>query len=115
MQIEEYIIPKKNRHKGWLRTLTFGIVDSFYNIGKYSVIEARVPERYLGKSLGEADVTNRYNVIVLTVLKLSKESENGVTKTFKTASCISTPNTVMHELEVLVQFGKLTDIKKLMH
>ncbi|WP_141110435.1 hypothetical protein [Dyadobacter psychrophilus] len=48
-----------------------------------SIIETRVPERHLGKFLPEVDLTNPYNVIVLAVPTLSKESENGLTKLSK--------------------------------
>ncbi|WP_026632444.1 potassium channel family protein [Dyadobacter alkalitolerans] len=116
MQIEEYILPEEeSAERLAMRLDNSGIVDSFKISEKYSIIETRVPARYIGMSLAQADFTNRYNVIVLTVLTLSKGSENGLAKIFKKASGIATPNTVMHENEVLVLFGELKDIEKLMH
>ena len=116
MQIEEYILPEEeSAERLAMRLDNSGIVDSFKISEKYSIIETRVPARYAGMSLAEADLTNRYNVIVLTVLTLSKESENGLAKIFKKASGIATPSTIMHENEVLVLFGEMKDIEKLMH
>jgi trk system potassium uptake protein TrkA len=116
MQIEEYILPEEeSAERLAMRLDNSGIVDSFKVSEKYSIIETRVPARYVGMTLAEADLTKRYNVIVLTVLTLSKGSENGLSKIFKRASGIATPNTVMHENEVLVLFGELDDIEKLMH
>lgn len=116
MQIEEYILPEEeSAERLAMRLDNSGIVDSFKISEKYSIIETRVPARYAGMSLAQADLTNRYNVIVLTVLTLSKESENGLAKIFKTASGIATPSTIMHENEVLVLFGEMKDIEKLMH
>lgn len=116
MQIEEYILPEEeSAERLAMRLDNSGIVDSFKVSEKYSIIETRVPSRYVGMTLAEADLTKRYNVIVLTVLTLSKGSENGLSKIFKRASGIATPNTVMHENEVLVLFGELDDIEKLMH
>lgn len=116
MQIEEYILPEEeSAERLAMRLDNSGIVDSFKVSEKYSIIETRVPTRYIGMTLAEADLTNRYNVIVLTVLTLSKQSENGLARIFKRASGIATPNTVMHENEVLVLFGELKDIEKLMH
>ncbi|GGB83417.1 potassium channel family protein [Dyadobacter sediminis] len=116
MQIEEYILPEEeSAERLAMRLDNSGIVDSFKISEKYSIIETRVPQRYVGMSLAEADLTNRYNVIVLTVLTLSKQSENGLAKIFKRASGIATPTTIMHEDEVLVLFGSLNDIEKLMH
>lgn len=116
MQIEEYILPEEeSAERLAMRLDNSGIVDSFKISEIYSIIETRVPQRYVGMTLAQADFTNRYNVIVLTVLTLSKGSENGLTKIFKRASGIATPNTVMLENEVLVLFGELSDIEKLMY
>lgn len=116
MAIEEYILPEEeSAERLAMRLDNSGIVDSFKISDKYSIIETKVPERYIGKTLAEADLTNRYNVIVLTVLTLSKGSENGLARIFKRASGIATPNTILRENEVLVLFGELKDIEKLMH
>lgn len=116
MQIEEYILPEEeSAERLAMRLDNSGIVDSFKVSEKYSIIETKVPERYIGMTVGEADLTKRYNVIVLTVLTLSKESENGFFKIFKRASGIATPQTIMKENEVLVLFGELKDIERLMH
>lgn len=116
MQIEEYILPEEDSAERLaMRLDNSGIVDSFKVSEKYSIIETRVPARYVGMSLAQADFTNRYNVIVLTVLTMSKGSENGLARIFKKASGIATPNTIMQENEVLVLFGELNDIEKLMH
>ncbi|WP_149244152.1 potassium channel family protein [Dyadobacter sp. 32] len=116
MQIEEYILPEEeSAERLAMRLDNSGIVDSFKISEKYSIIETKVPARFINKTLLEADLTNRYNVIVLTILTLSKESENGLARIFKRASGIATPDTVMRENEVLVLFGELKDIEKFMH
>lgn len=116
MQIEEYILPEEeSAERLAMRLDNSGIVDSFKISEKYSIIETKVPARFINKTLLEADLTNRYNVILLTILTLSKESENGLARIFKRASGIATPDTVMRENEVLVLFGELKDIEKFMH
>ena len=116
MQIEEYILPEEeSAERLAMRLDNSGIVDSFKISERYSIIETRVPNRYIGMTLAEADFTNRYKVIVLTVLTLSKGTEKGLIRTFKTASGIARPDTVLQENEILVLFGELKDIEKLMH
>ena len=116
MQIEEYILPEEeSAQRLAMRLDNSGIVDSFKISEKYSIIEIRVPRRYVGMTLAEADFTNKYRVIVLTVLNLSKGQDNGLIKTFKRASGIATPDTVMLENEILVLFGELKDIETLMN
>jgi len=92
MQIEEYILPEEeSAERLAMRLDNSGIVDFFKISEKYRIIETRVPARYIGMTLAEADLTKRYNVIVLTVLISSKESENGLAKIFERASGIATP------------------------
>ncbi|WP_439559030.1 TrkA family potassium uptake protein, partial [Dyadobacter sp.] len=116
MQIEEYVVPEEeSAERLAMRLDNSGIFDSFKISEKYSIIETKVPERYIGMTLAEADLTKRYNVIVLTVLTLSKGSEDGLAKIFRRASGIATPDTVLRADEVLVLFGELNDIERLMH
>ncbi|QRR00827.1 potassium channel family protein [Dyadobacter sandarakinus] len=116
MQIEEFFMPEEeSADRLAMRLDNSGIVDSFKISEKYSIIETKVPERYIGMTLAQADLTKRYNVIVLTVLTLSKGSEDGLAKIFRRASGIATPDTVLRQDEVLVLFGELSDIERLMH
>jgi len=116
MQIEEFIIPEEeSAERLAIRLDNSGIVDSFKISEKYSIIETKVPTRYIGMTLAEANLTKRYNLIVLTVLTLSKGSEGGLAKIFKRSSGIATPDTVLRENEVLVLFGELKDIERLMN
>jgi trk system potassium uptake protein TrkA len=116
MDIEEYILPEEeSAERLAMRLDNSGIVDSFKISEKYSIIETRVPDRYVGMTLAEADLTKRYNVIVLTTLTMSKGMEDGLSKIFKKASGVASPSTVLLEDEVLVLFGELQDIEKLMH
>lgn len=116
MQIEEYVVPEEeSAERLAMRLDNSGIFDSFKISEKYSIIETKVPERYIGMTLAQADLTKRYNVIVLTVLTLSKGSEDGLAKIFRRASGIATPDTVLRADEVLVLFGELNDIERLMH
>ncbi|WP_025761389.1 potassium channel family protein [Dyadobacter tibetensis] len=116
MQIDEYVLPEEeSAERLAMRLDNSGIVDSFKISERYSIIETKVPKKYIGMSLAQADFTKRYQVIVLTVLTVSKASENGLIKTFTKASGIATPDTIMHEDEVLVLFGEMKDIEKLMH
>ncbi len=116
MQIEEYVLPEEeSAERLAMRLDNSGIVDSFKISEKYSIIETKVPKKYIGQTLAQADFTKRYQVIVLTVLTVSKGIENGMNKIFTTASGIATPDTVMKEDEVLVLFGEMKDIEKLMY
>ena len=107
MQIDEYIMPEEEAAERLaMRLDNIDIVDSFKVSDRYSIIETRVPNKYIGLTLREADLTNKYKVIVLTTIQV-KDGAN------KEASGIAKSDTILQENDLLVLFGELSDIKKL--
>lgn len=107
MHVDEYIMPEEEAAERLaMRLDNIDIVDSFKVSDRYSIIETRVPNRYIGMTLREADLTNKYKVIVLTTIKIKDA-------TSKEASGIAKFDTLLQENELLVLFGELSDIKKL--
>ncbi len=115
MNIDEYIMPEEEAAERLaMRLDNIDIVDSFKISEKYSIIETKVPEKYVGMTLKEADLTNKYKVIVLTTVKVESEvNKNGTTKIAKEASGIAKSDTILHENDLLVLFGELANIKNL--
>jgi len=64
-------------------------------------------------TLQEANLTNLYKIIVLTTVKITETKKDGITKEQKEASGIATSETVMAEGDILVVFGELSNINKL--
>ncbi|MGN0003414.1 MAG: potassium channel family protein [Sphingobacterium composti] len=107
MQIDEYIMPEEEAAERLaMRLDNIDIVDSFKVSDRYSIIETKVPRKYVGMTLQEANLTNKYKVIVLTTVKVSEGLH-------KEASGIAKSNTLLNENDLLVLFGELSDIKKL--
>ena len=114
MEINEYIMPEEEAAERLaMRLDNIDIVDSFKVSDKYSIVETKVPARYVGMTLREANLTNIYKVIVLTTVKITDVKKNGVTKEQKEASGIAISETMMEEGDILVVFGELSDINKL--
>lgn len=115
MNIDEYIMPEEEAAERLaMRLDNIDIVDSFKISDKYSIIETKVPSKYIGKTLKEADLTNKYKVIVLTTIQLETSTHNdGSSKTRKEASGIAKSDTVLRENDLLVLFGELSNIKEL--
>lgn len=112
MQIDEYIMPEEEAAERLaLRLDNVDIVDSFKVSDKYSIIETKVPAKYVGKTLKDADLTNTYKVIVLTTIKISEKGAGSGSS--KLASGIAKSDTMLNENDLLVLFGELSDIKKL--
>lgn len=114
MQIAEYIMPEEDAAERLaMRLDNIDIVDSFKISDEYSIIETKVPAKYVGMTLKEANLTNRYRVIVLTTIKEVEQTENGKLRIEKQASGIATSDTRLEQHDILVLFGNSQDINRL--
>ncbi|MFC3200172.1 potassium channel family protein [Parapedobacter deserti] len=114
MDIDEYITPEEeSAARLAMRLDNIDIVDSFKISDRYSIIETKVPSKYVGMTLKQANLTNKYRVIVLTTIKSTARQENGKTKINKEATGIAQSDTVLAEGDILVLFGELKDTNRL--
>ena len=114
MDIDEYIMPEEeSAARLAMRLDNIDIVDSFKISERYSIIETKVPAKYVGMTLKDANLTNRFKVIVLTTIKSTEALENGKMKVSKEATGIAQSDTVLAEDDILVLFGELKDINRL--
>src|SRR5690606_16194867 len=96
MDIDEYIMPEEDAAgRLAMRLDNIDIVDSFKISDNYSIIETKVPGKYVGMTLKDANLTNKFRVIVLTTMK------------GKMATGIAQSDTVLAEGDILVLFGEL--------
>lgn len=102
MAIAEYIMPEEeSAARLAMRLDNIDIVNSFKISDRYSIIETKVPAKYAGMTLRDADLTNKYQVIVLTTLA-NKE-----------ASGIAKSDTRLTQGDILVLFGEMANINRL--
>lgn len=114
MDIAEYVMPEEEAAMRLaMRLDNIDIVDSFQVSDKYSIIETKVPVKYVGLSLQEANLTNKYKVIVLTTLREQESTEPGKNRLKREASGIAKSNTILQAGDVLVLFGEMSDIMRL--
>jgi trk system potassium uptake protein TrkA len=114
MGIKEIIHPEEETADRWAKKITMkGIVDSFMLSNEYAVIEAIVPERYVGKTLQESGIRNNYEIIVLTTIKESFEKNllGNLSKSIEVHG-IASSSTVLEKDDLLVMYGKLDDINR---
>ncbi|PRD51890.1 potassium channel family protein [Sphingobacterium gobiense] len=114
MQIDDYIMPEEEAAERLaMRLDNVDIIDSFKISDRYSIVETRVPSKYVGMTLKEANLTNQYKVIVLTTVKSYEEKVSGKTVQRNEASGIASSETRLVEGDLLVLFGELSDIQRL--
>jgi len=114
MDIGEYLMPEEDAAgRLAMRLDNIDIVDSFKVSEKYSIIETKVPAKYVGMSLKEANLTNKYRVIVLTTLRSKESSVRDKVTIAKEATGIAQSDTLLAAGDILVLFGELQDINRL--
>lgn len=93
-----------------------GLSNSFDITDDYKIIEAILPERYDGMLLSEVDFTNRHSLLVLTVIR-TEESKSifGQVQRKKKSLGLPSANQRLQSGDLVVLFGKLKDIEKLLH
>ena len=118
MKITEIIKPEKETADRWAKKLTTsGLVDSFELTDQYSVVEVVIGDKFVGKTIQEIGFNNKYNVIVLTIMKNIREAnKSGVLK--KTSKFqiqgIAKAETILTEGDIMVLYGNNDDINKLL-
>lgn len=116
MGVDEIVHPEEETADRWAKKLTLsGVVDSFELTGEYSIVEARVPKRFVGKSLLEVGFRKNYDVVVLTTIRIAEEKNLiGVTRKVNKVQGVASSMTVLSAEDILVMYGNIKDIERLL-
>ncbi|MEZ4826670.1 MAG: TrkA family potassium uptake protein [Bacteroidia bacterium] len=116
MGITEIIHPEEETAIRWAKKLNIkGVVESFELCEDYNIVEVEVPERYVGKTLGEIDLRNKYDLLVLTTIKFSPEINLiGISKKTPRVKGVASAKTVLEKGDLMVMYGHIRNIKKLL-
>lgn len=116
MGVDEIVHPEEETAERWAKKLCMrGVIDSFELNGEYSIIEVSVPNNYVGKTLGEAGFINKYNVVVLTTIKVIKKPNLlGQECSHTEVKGVASQHTILEQDDIMVIYGNNKDIKNLM-
>lgn len=116
MEIDEIVRPEEESAERWANKLSSNsILDSFQISDKYNIIQLKVPKKFIGKSVEEIDFITNYNVIILSVMRNTKEKKLlGLLKKSSQPEIqgIATTKTILQEDEIMVLYG---DNKSIQH
>ncbi|OWY19590.1 TrkA family potassium uptake protein [Sphingobacteriales bacterium UPWRP_1] len=116
MGINEIIHPEAETADRLAKRLDMkGIVDSFNLTDRYNIIEAKVPDRYVGQTIGEVNFRHKYNVVILTIIR-SIEQKNilGMVHRVSEVVGVAAPEMRFEKDDILVLFGNIKDIQRLL-
>lgn len=116
MHVDEIIHPEEETAERWAKKLNMhGVLDSYELTGDYCIVEAKVPERYDGKTLQEAELNKKYGVVVLTLIAIQEEDNDlGLKVPTPKTKGVANAQTQLTADDIMVLYGKSEDISKLL-
>lgn len=116
MGIQEILRPEEESAERWVKKLTNShLIDSFELSKGHSIIEAVVPNKFVGKTLEEIALTKNYNVLVLTTIKQTTEKNIiGISRKVSTVKGVLNAKTILEKDDIMVLYGKNEDIQKVL-
>jgi trk system potassium uptake protein len=111
--VDEIVHPEEETAERWAKKLCLkNVVDSFELSDDFSIIEANVTAKYVGKTIKEVGFRNNFNLLVLTTIKKSEvKSKVGKTTTESKVQGVVTPDYVLQESDILVLYGSNKDLQ----
>ncbi|UZH56085.1 TrkA family potassium uptake protein [Salinimicrobium tongyeongense] len=116
MGVDEIIHPEEETAERWAKKLNLhGVVDSFEVNRDYSIIETEIPAEFDGRTLEEIGLKRKYDIIVLTTIKITREkNEIGTNRDVSTVQGVASAKTILHKHDIMVLYGNNKNLKKLL-
>lgn len=111
--VDEIVHPEEETAERWAKKLCLSnVVDSFELNDDFSIIEAKVPTDYVGKTVREVGFRKTFNLLALTVInKVEEKSILGKTKTVSKIQGVISGDYVLGEGNILVLYGSNKDLQ----
>jgi len=111
--VDEIVHPEEETAERWAKKLCLSnVVDSFELNDDYSIIEAKVPADYVGKTVREVGFRREFNLLVLTIIKkVEVKSILGKTKTENQIQGVASADNILEQDDILVIYGFNKDLQ----
>ena len=112
--VDEIVNPELETAERWAKKLCItNVVDSFELNDDYSIIEANVPEDYIGKTIREVGFRKQFKLLVLTTIKkVEVKSLLGKTKIETQIQGVASADSMLEHDDILVIYGSNKDLQK---
>lgn len=116
MGVDEIVHPEEETAERWAKKLDLeGILDSFELSDDYSIIEVKVPQKYVGMSVADVGFRRNYNLVLLTTMNVTEEkSDIGAHKKVTNVCGVASLTTVLKQDDIIVVYGNKKDLEKLL-
>ena len=110
--VDEIVHPEEETAERWSKKLCLSnVVDSFELNEEYSLIEAKVPRKFIGKTVGSIQWRETYNLQVVTLIKKKEvKSVLGKTRSVSEIQGVISDDWKLEENHILVLYGNNEDL-----
>jgi trk system potassium uptake protein TrkA len=115
--IDEIIHPEEETADRLAKRLELkGVIDSLEISDEYNVVEVKIPPRYVGRSVQEANLRKEYFLNIMTIIRFEeKKNLLGLTVPTKKVLGVVGPEYVFEEGDILLLFGKLKHLQEFLN
>lgn len=116
MGITEIVHPEEETAERLAKKLNLrGVIDSFNLSDKYNVIEAKVPAEYIGQTVRNANFREEFKVALLTIIRgVERKNVLGIARKVNEVMGVVSPELVLEKDDILVLFGEIKDIQRIL-
>lgn len=111
--VDEIVHPEEETAERWAKKLCLSnVVDSFELTDEYSIIEAKLPNDYVGKTVREIGFRREFNLLVLTIIKkVEVKSILGKTRMETQIQGVASADNILEPNDILVLYGSNKDLR----
>lgn len=112
--VDEIVHPEEETAERWSKKLCLkGVVDSFELNNEFSLVEANIPLRYIGRKIEELNFRRKYNLLILTTIKKTEIlGKLGTHIIEEKVQGVASGEHILEEGEIMVIFGANNDIQR---
>lgn len=112
--VDEIIHPEEETADRLSKRLQMkGVLDSLEISDEYNIVEVKVPKRYVGMSVAEANIRQEFYLNILTIIKIEqKKNLLGINTPYKNVIGVVMPEYQFEEEDILLIFGRLKNIQE---
>lgn len=111
--VDQIVHPEEETAERWTKKLCMAnVIDSFELSDNFSIIEIKVPEKLIGKTLKEIKLGAKYNLLALTTIKQAEiKSILGTSRTENRVQGVAGADTLLEKNDILVVYGSNKDLR----
>lgn len=115
--VDEIIHPEEETADRLSKRLELkGVMDSLEISDEYNIVEVKLPKRYFGMKVSEADIRKEFYLNILTVIKMEdKTNLLGLKTQEKRVIGVITPEYLLEKGDILLLFGKIKNIQEFLN